>query len=164
MEGLAELAFRRHHAQIHRYLQRRTGDPDRADDLVQEVFADAAAALSRDDWQPSSMLAWLYTIAQRRFADEARRRSRSPASVRLDDFVEELAAPEYASDAGRALRESLARLAPGERRVIAMKLVRGCSFHEIASELNVSEAAAKMRVQRALATLRADLAQQGISP
>ena len=84
--------------------------------------------------------------------------------MRLDDFVEELAAPEYASDAGRALRESLARLAPGERRVIAMKLLRGCSFREIASELNVSEAAAKMRVQRALTTLRADLAQQGIGP
>lgn len=164
MEGLAELAFRRHHAQIHRYLQRRTGDPDRADDLVQEVFADAAAALSRDDWQPSSMLAWLYTIAQRRFADEARRRSRAAASVRLDDLGEELAAPEYASDAGCALRESLARLAPGERRVLAMKLVRGLSFREIAGELNVSEAAAKMRVQRALTTLRADLAQQGISP
>jgi RNA polymerase sigma-70 factor, ECF subfamily len=164
VEGLADLAFRRHHAQIHRYLQRRTGDPDRADDLVQEVFADAAAALSRDDWQPSSMLAWLYTIAQRRFADEARRRSRAAASVRLDDLVEELAAPDYASDAGRALRESLERLAPGERRVLAMKLVRGLSFREIAGELNVSEAAAKMRVQRALTTLRADLAQQGISP
>lgn len=66
-------------------------------------------ALSRNDWQPDSMLAWLYTIAGRRFADEARRRSRSAASVRLDDFVEVLAAQEYASDAGRALRESLER-------------------------------------------------------
>ena len=84
MEGLAELAFRRHHAQIYRYLRRRTGDPYRAEDLAQEVFADAAVALSRGE-RPSSMLAWLYTIAQRRFADEARRRSRSPAGVRLDD-------------------------------------------------------------------------------
>lgn len=162
MEGLAELAFRRHHAQIYRYLRRRTGDPHRAEDLAQEVFADAAVALSRGE-QPSSMLAWLYTIAQRRFADEARRRSRTPAGVRLDDIVDELAAPDYATELGRALRESLARLAPNERRVISMKLLRGSSFREIASTLEVSEAAAKMRFQRALAVLRADLEQQGIS-
>ena len=55
MEGLAEQAFRRHHAQIYRYLRRRTGDPDRAEDLAQEVFADAAAALSRGDWAPDSI-------------------------------------------------------------------------------------------------------------
>ena len=161
MEGLAELAFRRHHAQIYRYLRRRTGDPYRAEDLAQEVFADAAVALSRGE-RPSSMLAWLYTIAQRRFADEARRRSRGPAGVRLDDVLDELVAPDYATDLGRALRESLARLAPNERRVISMKLLRGSSFHEIATTLEVSEAAAKMRFQRALAALRADLAQQGI--
>ena len=46
MEGLAELAFRRHHAQIYRYLSRRTGDPDWAEDLAQEVFLDATVALS----------------------------------------------------------------------------------------------------------------------
>ena len=57
MEGLAELAFRRHHAQIYRYLRRKTGDADRAEDLAQQVFADAAAALARGDWRPVSMLA-----------------------------------------------------------------------------------------------------------
>ena len=59
--------------------RRKTGDPDRAEDLAQEVFADATAALSGGDFVPDSMLAWLYTIAQRRFADEARRRRRSLA-------------------------------------------------------------------------------------
>jgi len=59
VEGLAELAFRRHHAQIYRYFRRRTGDPDRAEDLAQEVFTDAAAALTRGDWEPESMIAWL---------------------------------------------------------------------------------------------------------
>ena len=162
MEGLAELAFRRHHAQIFRYLRRRTGDPHRAEDLVQEVFADATASLSAGDWQPASMLAWLYTIAQRRFADEARRRSRAPAGIRLDDIVDELVAPDCATDLGAALCEALARLTPKERRVISMKLLRGWSFQEIAITLEVSEAAAKMRFKRALALLRADLAQQGI--
>lgn len=163
MEGLAELAFRRHHAQIFRYLRRRTGDPHRAEDLVQEVFADATARLvAAGDWEPASMLAWLYTIAQRRFADEARRRSRAPAGIPLEDMLDELVSPEYAPDLGPALRESLLRLAPEQRAVVSMKLLRGWSFQEIATVLEVSEAAAKMRFKRALALLRADLAQQGI--
>ena len=68
MEGLAELAFRRHHAQIHRYLTRKTGDPDRAEDLAQEVFLDATVALSRGGFVPDSLPAWLHTIAKCRFA------------------------------------------------------------------------------------------------
>ena len=164
MEGLAELAFRRHHAQIYRYLRRRTGDPDRAEDLAQEVFADAAAALSRGDWQPESMIAWLYTIAQRRFADEARRRRHSVLGVPFDDVLDELPAPDYGPDLAHALREAISRLAPNQRQIISMKLLRGFSFSDIANAIQVSEPAAKMRFQRALTVLRADLEQQGIAP
>ena len=163
MEGLADLAFRRHHAQIYRYLRRRTGDPDRAEDLAQEVFADAAAALARGDWEPESMTAWLYTIAQRRFADEARRRQRSIHGVPLTDAVDELPARGYTPDLARALREAIARLAPAQRQVVSLKLLRGSSFCEIANAIEVSEPAAKMRFKRALAALRADLEQQGIT-
>jgi RNA polymerase sigma-70 factor, ECF subfamily len=164
VEGLAELAFRRHHAQIYRYLHRRTRDADRAEDLAQEVFADAAAALTGGDWRPTSMLAWLYTIAQRRFVDEARRRRHFADGVPLDNLLDELPAPEYGQDVACALREAISRLAPNHQLVIAMKLLRGSSFADIASALEVSEAAAKMRFQRALSVLRADLERQGIAP
>jgi RNA polymerase sigma-70 factor, ECF subfamily len=162
VEGLAELAFRRHHAQIYRYLRRRTGDPEQAADLTQEVFTDAAATLARTGRAPDSMLAWLYTIAQRRFADEARRRQRSVEAVALNDALDELPSPDYGADLAQALRESISRLAPSQRQVVSMKLLRGFSFCEIANEFETSEAAAKMRFQRALSTLRADLQQQGI--
>ncbi|HWQ23983.1 MAG TPA: RNA polymerase sigma factor [Gaiellaceae bacterium] len=162
MEGLAELAFRRHHAQIYRYLRRRTGDADRAEDLAQEVFEHAAAALGNGDWQPASMLAWLHTIAQRRFADEARRRRYSANGVSFDDVLEEVPAPEYDQDLGRALVDAVWRLSPGQRQVVVMKLLRGWSFSDIASAVGVSEAAAKMRFQRALAALRGDLEQHRI--
>jgi RNA polymerase sigma-70 factor, ECF subfamily len=164
VEGLAELAFRRHHAQIYRYLRRRTGDADRAEDLAQEVFADAAAALSRGDWRPASMLAWLYTIAQRRFADETRRGRHSADGVPLDDYLDELPGPGYGSDVARALHEAISRLSPSQQQVVCMKLLRGSSFCDIASALDVSEAAAKMRFQRALTCLRTDLEQLGIGP
>ena len=84
MEGLAELAFRRHHAQIHRYLTGKTGDPDRADDLAQEVFLDATVALSAGAFVPDSLPAWLHAIAKCRFADDARRRRFSLADPAWD--------------------------------------------------------------------------------
>jgi RNA polymerase sigma-70 factor, ECF subfamily len=164
VEGLAELAFRRHHAQIYRYLRRRTGDADRAEDLAQQVFADAAAALRKGDWQPASMLAWLHTIAQRRFADEARRRQYAATGVPLDDVLEDVPSPEYAEDVARALVDALSRLPQGQRQIVVLKLLRGSSFREIAHVLGVSEAAAKMRFQRALGALRRDLERQGICP
>src|SRR6266540_6855226 len=89
------MAFRRHHAQIYRYLQRRTGDPDRAEDLAQEVFADATAALLRADFEPRSMLAWLYTIAQRRFADDNRGRLRALDRLPSDEALDELPARDH---------------------------------------------------------------------
>jgi RNA polymerase sigma-70 factor (ECF subfamily) len=164
VEGLAELAFRRHHAQIYRYLSRRTGDPDWAEDLAQEVFLDATVALSVAGFSPTSMPAWLHTIAKRRFADDARRRRLPVEGSATDGAVDELPALEYEEDDRRAVIDAIALLEPGERGVITMRLLRGCSFREIASALETSEAAAKMRFQRALAVLRRELKQQGVSP
>ncbi len=164
MEALAERTFQRHHAQVYGYLRRRTGNPDQAEELTQEVFADAAAALARLSSPPSQMLAWLYTIAQRRFADEARRRRRSGSPVPLEEVVDELPAREYDPNIAKALRQAMWRLPPTGRRVVCMKLFEGRSFAEIASVLGTTQAAAKMRFSRALRALRADLERQGIEP
>ena len=164
MEGLADLAFRRHHAQIVRYLSRRTGDLDRAEDLAQDVFLDATVALSADGFVPGSLLAWLHTIAKRRFADDARRRRLRLADPAWDGSLDELSASDGDGDDRVAVIESIMLLDPGERGVIVMRLIRGCSFREIACSLEVTEAAAKMRFQRALAVLRRNLEQQGVAP
>ena len=162
MEGLAELAFRRHHAQIHRYLTRKTGDPDRAEDLTQEVFLDATVALSVADFSPVSLPALLYTIAKRRSVDDARRRRLLLDGSLLDSSVDELPALECDRDDCRAIFDAIARLELDEREIIAMRLLRGWSFREIARSLEVTEGAAKMRFQRALARLRTDLERQGV--
>jgi DNA-directed RNA polymerase specialized sigma24 family protein len=47
---------------------------------------------------------------------------------------------------------------------VALKLLRGLSFAEIAAELETSPAAAKMRFARALAALREELRQEGVEP
>ena len=128
------------------------------------MFLDATVALSVAGFSPNSMPAWLHTIAKRRFADDARRRRLPVEGSATDGAVDELPALEYEEDDRRAVIDAIALLQPGERGVITMRLLRGCSFREIASALEISEAAAKMRFQRALAVLRRELKQQGVGP
>lgn len=161
MNGVAESAFRRHYGHVYRYLRRRVGDPDQAADLTQDVFAAAAAALPAGTGEPPA-LAWLYTVAKRRFADETRRRGvRERAIAGLSRAG---SADEYGPSVANALREALGRLPGGQRSVVVLKLIRGLSFAEIGVELGLTEAAAKMRFMRALQELRVDLTERGIEP
>ena len=153
MNDLADDAFRRHYAEIYRFVRRRTGDHHRAEELTQQVFADAAAALRADGRPP---LAWLYAIARRRFADFARRSAREPLGFDAP------AAGEYGPRLVEALRAALDQLPDAQREVVILKLWRGLRFAEIADRLGVSEEAARMRFSRGLATLRAVLTEEGI--
>ena len=73
-EDRAATTFREHRQSVYRYLLRKTSDHHEAEELTQRVFVDAAVALSNADFAPDSMLAWLYTVAERRLIDELRRR------------------------------------------------------------------------------------------
>jgi DNA-directed RNA polymerase specialized sigma24 family protein len=107
VNDVAEKAFRRHYDQVYRYLRLRTQDHHRAEELTQQVFADAAASL-RETGGPE--LAWLYTVAKRRFADEARKRGAQITRVAAPE------AREYGPDVAAALRASLERLPEGSAR------------------------------------------------
>lgn len=161
MNGVAEGAFRRRYGHVYRYLRRRVDDPEQAADLTQDVFAAAAAALPAGTGEPPP-LAWLYTVAKRRFADEGRRRGvRERAAAHLPRAG---SADEYGPSVAAALSEALDRLPSGQRGVVVLKLIRGLSFAEISRELGLTEEAAKMRFSRALRDLRADLTERGIEP
>ena len=155
VNNVAEKAFRRHYDDVYRYLRWRTHDHHRAEELTQQVFTDAAASL-RETGGPE--LAWLYTVAKRRFADEARKRGAQLSSE------PEPESREYGPDVAAALRTALGRLPEGQRQVVVLKLLRGARFAEIGKTLGLTEAAAKMRFLRALEALRSELEQEGVTP
>jgi RNA polymerase sigma-70 factor (ECF subfamily) len=136
------------------------GDHGRAEELTQDVFAAAASSLPTERPGDPPVLVWLYAVARRRFADEARRRARER---RLSGMLPTRSSSDYTPVAG-ALREALAALPGGQSQVVLLKLVRGLTFAEIGVEVGLTEAAAKMRFVRALEQLRADLSERGIEP
>jgi RNA polymerase sigma-70 factor (ECF subfamily) len=162
VSDVAEGAFRRHYEHVYRYVRRRTGDHERAEDLTQQVFAEAVAGLGES---PSPPLAWLYTVARRRFTDEARRDAVARRVSGLRVASEE--APEtweYGSNVAVALGSAIDRLAAGQREVVVLKLLRGATFAEIGTRLGISTEAAKMRFMRALEALRSELEEEGLRP
>jgi RNA polymerase sigma-70 factor (ECF subfamily) len=161
VNGVVESAFRRHYGHVYRYFRRRMRDPSRAEDLAQDVFAAAARALPTESQGSPPSLAWLYTVARRRFADETRRRARERRALGL---LRGQPSGDYGPFVAGTLSEALERLPAGGREVVVLKLLRGLSFAEIGVELGLSEAAAKMRFVRALRELRDDLTERGIEP
>jgi RNA polymerase sigma-70 factor (ECF subfamily) len=162
----AGTAFRRHYAQVLRYIRRRTDSAEEAEDLAQAVFADAAERIG--DFKPGAppVLAWLYTVAQRRLVDRARVASRRPQTIaQLDALrLEPLADDTYGPGIAAALSEAIAALSAGQREVVVLKLLEGRSFAEIARRVGASEAACKMRFARGLEALQLDLERRGIEP
>jgi len=160
VNGVAEGAFRRHYQHVYSYLRRRIRDPHRAEELTQDVFAAAAAGLPDARQGDPPVLAWLYTVARRRFVDETRRLRRE----KRVDLPETRSSSDYGPFVARALREALGALPGGQSQVLVLKLLRGLTFAEIGHEVGLTEAAAKMRFRRALEALRKELIERGIEP
>lgn len=161
MNDPSDAVYRRHRDQVLRYLRRRTESHEVAEDLTQDVFVAAAAHLSRLDTE-RPLLAWLYTVAQNRLIDEARRARPRPRIVSLDAVPEARSELEYRPEVAQALRRASLRLSGPDRELLAQRLFGERSFSAIAARLGISEPAAKMRYLRLLRSLRAELEKEGI--
>lgn len=161
---LAGEAFRHYGPQVYRFLLKRTGDHHDAEELTQRVFAEAAEVLARYSEPPRSMLGWLCTVAERRFVDEVRHRVIARRALPL--LADASPAPDlnYSREVAAALRECIAALPEEQRVVVVRKVINGEPFAAIADDLGISTDACKMRLSRAIAKLRQELAEMGLGP
>jgi RNA polymerase sigma-70 factor (ECF subfamily) len=165
MGRVAEQAFRDYYGRIFRYVRSRTASDAEAEDIAQSVFADAAARLDSSAQSSAPVLAWLYTVAQRRLIDAARQRARSEPPTPLE-LVGDLPLPEpsYGTEVAEALKQAIAALSRSQRHVVVARLLEGRSFAEIAVLTESTEAACKMRFSRSLVVIRTRLEQEGVMP
>jgi RNA polymerase sigma-70 factor (ECF subfamily) len=128
-----------------------SGNPDRADDLVQETILRAWS--NRDKFQPGTKLsAWLFTIQRNLFHTEYRRRSREvedgegtyAAMVRVRP--EQLPKMEV-----QDLTAALRKLQPDQRQALLLVAAEGLSYEEAARVCDIAIGTIKSRVNRARA-------------
>lgn len=157
-DAFAEL-YRWYRARLLRLCLRRLGDPDEADDAVQETFVRAWRALAGFDgsWR---VYPWLRTIAANVCTDVARRRRRV-AVEELHDSDRWSTDPVEAHMAALDARRELVRLRPHleelperYRRTLVLHGVKGLSSRQIAVEHGTSVRAVETVLLRARRVLR----------
>jgi RNA polymerase sigma-70 factor (ECF subfamily) len=145
------------------FVYRTTGDRERAEDLVQEVFVRVYRHIHRFD-RSRKFSTWIYTIASNLAKNELRNRSRNPLvlfqTIRRnwedDDRPLQFEDPGSRPDdlyRKRHLREvvedAVDKLPPHHRNVFVLRELEGKSYEEIAEITSCNLGTVKSRLNRA---------------
>jgi RNA polymerase sigma-70 factor, ECF subfamily len=143
-------------AKLVRLGARMLGNASDAEDLVQEAFLKAHAALTSGNFDGrASVSTWMHRIVCNLAIDQLRAGKRQGRTVSVTD--EMLVDSHLSSETQLALRELsewLSALPPEQRVALVLSTVEGHSNAEIASMLECSEGAVEQRLVRARTLLR----------
>ena len=166
-----ERAFRElvepHRRALELHAYRMLGSPHDAEDVVQETLMRAWSTLERFE-RRSSIETWLYRIATNACLDELERRPRRPEPVEPypdERLVAEAETPVVDPAARYAIGEgvelafltAIQRLPGRQRAILILRDVLGWSAAEVAELLGSTVAAVNSGLQRARATIDAEL-------
>lgn len=152
--------YQKHVRPLYRYVSLRCGgDRSLAEDVTQEAWLRAVVAWKRSGL-PDNPLAWLKTVARNLLINYYRRGP--PISIeRLPEGWEGRFSGDgrdaVSEDHSAAVAWGLARLRPGQARLIEAYHIEGLKVSEIASDLGLSERAVEGRLRRARIKLRKKL-------
>ena len=140
---------------LYRLAARLLGDYDAADDVLQDAYLRAFAALRRGEFSgESEVRTWLYRIvvnvALNARRSKRRRETNLPAALPAVEPAEQLQARLQL----RELAEWMRDLPDDQRAVLVLKELEGLSAREVAAVLECTESAVEQRLVRARAALR----------
>lgn len=160
-DGIAYARLLRECTPLIRRVVRRGLQPDRVDDVVQDVLLTIHRA--RHTYDPGrSFSAWIVTISQRRAIDLKRQRGRHDrrevhAPAEYDSYADREGDDERETAIdrqGKRLETALSSLPPGQRQAIEALAVRQMSLAEAAEATGKSKGTLKVNLHRALKSLR----------
>ncbi len=158
------LLYDRYAARVHRFFERRTGDRETALDLTAETFAEAWRSRRRfRDLVGGSAGPWLFTIARRvLLASVAQGRIQTTMLERLSverrwGVADTEPSERWLEGLEADLEDALRALPPEQRRALLLRVVGDLPYRELAGRLSCSSTAARIRVSRGLANVRARL-------
>jgi RNA polymerase sigma-70 factor (ECF subfamily) len=155
LRGAGTLLVRAHADAVYSLCRGMVRDARAAEDLSQDVFGRAFAALEefRGEAAPRT---WLLRIAKNRCIDHLRARRREPLG--MDDEPDAHPADEpLAIDAILArtdVEQALAALDEGERAMMVLRFGHGLGYPELAGAFGLKEGTVRMRVSRAISKMR----------
>lgn len=158
--------YRRHERAMLVFFLRRTSSAEVAADLTAEVFAAALGSARRFRPGRKPAVSWLYGIANNKLAssrsrgrveEHARKRLSAESLVLTDDALERVEALADAQRTAEVINELLDQLPSEQHEAVRLHILDGRPYHEIAGDLECSQAVIRQRVSRGLKTLRIGL-------
>ncbi|HAT36864.1 MAG TPA: hypothetical protein DCS75_00065 [Gemmatimonadetes bacterium] len=161
--GAFHRLYDRYRDRLIHFITRKTGDSDRAQDLVQEAFIRVTRHLHRFDTS-KKFSTWVYTIAGNLSKNELRNRSRSPLVLfqRLtnnwDDDHRPLQFEDYSTKPDdlyrkrylrRLVEDTVQTLPEHHQLVFRLRELEGKSYEEISDITGVTLGTVKSRLHRA---------------
>src|SRR5690606_14570025 len=156
-----------HYAPVFRQIRYLCGDRGLAEELAQETFAQAMASCRRYD-ERRPFAGWLHGIALNTVRKHWRKHgNRSRAMERYQHLhaarprSEDPDGSHLRRERSRALYEVLDELPPRWREAFVLREIQGLGTTEVAQCLGISSANVAVRVTRARARIRDELARRG---
>ncbi|MCW2787855.1 MAG: sigma-70 region 2 domain protein [Aeromicrobium sp.] len=140
-----------------------TGDPVRAEDVVQETLLRAWQRPQVLDETRGSIRSWLFTVARNIVVDEWR--SKRYRNERPTEALPEPATPVDPTDTllqSWVVAEAVTQLSADHRAILLECYYRGRSVAEASRELGIPEGTVKSRTHYALRALRLALEEMGV--
>lgn len=147
-------AYRRHHQAIYRYCLTIVGNPDDAQEALQNTMVKALRAL-QGERREIQLKPWLYRIAHNESIEILRKRHEaSEIDVEAEASGVELAETAARRERLRHLLADLDRLPERQRAALVMRELGGLSFEAIGEAFDTSNAVARQTVYEARLGLR----------
>lgn len=156
----------RYWERLYRWLCRLTRDGTVAEDIAQETFLKAFAAVNSFR-AGSNFRAWLFRIAHNNFVNQRRsiRHNRQPL---VPEIAEEPRGPvgeTLSKEAMQLIADAVAKLPSDFRGALTLRVEEGLSFRDIAEAMGITEETARWRVfkarQKLMSVLSPDLLPSG---
>ena len=141
------------------YLERRTGDPALAADLLQDVFLRLLESPIRANSEAEAK-SYLYRMAQSKLIDHARREQRDQ---RWRIWMR-LASPTVEAVGGDDIGKVFRTLKPRDATLLWLAYVEEMNHNEIAKVLGVKPASVKVLLHRARTELKGSVTRLGLAP
>lgn len=146
------------------FAMRLLGDPEAAEEVVQDTLVRAWRNADRFDPARGSLATWLFTIARNLTIDRNRRAAVRPRAVATLDAVDPPlsdAAVDRALEAWQ-MASALRGLSEEHRGVIVEAYYRGHTVNEISDRLGIPPGTVKSRLFYGLRALRLELEEMGV--
>ncbi len=157
--------YHRYEKRLSRFILRRTGNPERADDVLQETWVRVVRHLDWFDTQ-RKFSTWIFTITANLCKNELRNRARSrmvpfralesreDADSRPLEFEDNSMTPDrlfQKRETRRLVEEAVEGLSENHQRVFRLRELKGKSYQELAEILGIQLGTVKSRLHRARA-------------